>query len=102
MNKELANLNSWNESEIINRTEILVKEALIYSPHMRSRYPNNNSIFSPLKIPMAITRWLSKLKYGYRCIEGAAVQAYRNSGIGIAPGLNIKNVVTDARQYQVK
>ena len=32
-----------------------------------------------------------------RCIEGAAVQAYRDHSISIAPGTKIEYVVTDAR-----
>jgi len=51
---------------------------------------------------MVINRRISRLKYSHRCIEGAAVQAYRDHGIGIAPGMKIQYVVTDARQYRVE
>jgi DNA polymerase I len=51
---------------------------------------------------MAISRRISRLVYTHRCLEGAAVQAYRNSGVGISPGMKIQYVVTDARRYQVK
>jgi DNA polymerase I len=51
---------------------------------------------------MAISRRISRLTYSHRCLEGAAVQAYRNSGVGIAPGMKIQYVVTDARRYQVR
>jgi DNA polymerase I len=51
---------------------------------------------------MAINRRISRLTYAHRCIEGAAVQAYRDLGIGIAPGMKIQYVVTDARRYQVE
>jgi DNA polymerase, archaea type len=51
---------------------------------------------------MAISRRISRLTYTHRCLEGAAVQAYRNSGVGIAPGMKIQYVVTDARRYQVR
>ena len=46
---------------------------------------------------MVINRRISRLTYAHRCIEGAAVQAYRDHGIGIAPGMKIQYVVTDAR-----
>jgi DNA polymerase I len=51
---------------------------------------------------MAITRRISRLTYAHRCLEGTAVEAYRDSGIEIAPGMKIRYVVTDARRYQVK
>jgi DNA polymerase I len=51
---------------------------------------------------MAISRRISRLTYAHRCLEGAAVRAYRDSGIGIAPGMKIQYVVTDARRYQVR
>jgi len=51
---------------------------------------------------MAITRRISRLTYAHHCLEGAAVRAYRDSGIEIAPGMKIQYVVTDARRYQVK
>ncbi len=51
---------------------------------------------------MVISRRISRLTYAHRCIEGAAVQAYRDHGIGIAPGMKIQYVVTDARRYRVE
>ncbi|MDD1703068.1 MAG: type B DNA-directed DNA polymerase, partial [Methanoregula sp.] len=51
---------------------------------------------------MAINRRISRLTYSHRCIEGAAVQAYQDHGIGIAPGMKILYVVTDARRYCVE
>ena len=50
---------------------------------------------------MAIDRRISRLMYRHRCIEGAAVQAYRDHSIRIAPGTKIQYVVTDARRYRV-
>ena len=37
----------------------------------------------------------------HRCIEGAAVQAYQQHGVAIAPGMKIQYVVTDARRYRL-
>jgi DNA polymerase I len=50
---------------------------------------------------LAINRRISRLTYAHRCIEGAAVNAYRTNGTGIAPGMKISYVVRDARKYQV-
>ena len=50
---------------------------------------------------MVINRRISRITYAHRCIEDAAVQAYRKHGIEVAPGMKIKYVVTDARRYQV-
>jgi len=52
-------------------------------------------------VAMAISRRISRLTYAHRCIEGAAVNAYRKAGIAIAPGMKISYVVRDARKYQV-
>ncbi len=51
---------------------------------------------------MEINRRISRIAYAHRCIEGAAVQAYRDHGIGIAPGMKIRYVVADARRYRVE
>jgi DNA polymerase, archaea type len=51
---------------------------------------------------MVINRRISRLTYAHRCIEGAAVHAYRKHGAAIAPGMKIRYVVTDARRYQVE
>jgi DNA polymerase, archaea type len=50
---------------------------------------------------LAISRRISRTMYAHRCIEGAAVQAYRDAGIEIAPGMKISYVVRDARTYRV-
>jgi DNA polymerase I len=51
---------------------------------------------------MVINRRISRLTYAHRCIEGAAIHAYRKHGAGIAPGMKIRYVITDARRYQVE
>jgi DNA polymerase I len=61
---------------------------------------NNLNAANPRQ--MVINRRISRLTYAHRCIEGAAVQAYRDHGIGIAPGMKIQFVVTDARLYRVE
>ena len=50
---------------------------------------------------MAISRRISRLTYAHRCIEGAAVNAYRECGVPVASGMKIRYVVLDARTYQV-
>jgi DNA polymerase I len=50
---------------------------------------------------LAISRRISRTTYTHRCIEGAAVQAYRDAGVEIAPGMKISYVVRDARTYRV-
>jgi DNA polymerase I len=50
---------------------------------------------------LAISRRISRTTYTHRCIEGAAVRAYHDAGIGIAPGMKIRYVVRDARRYRV-
>jgi len=50
---------------------------------------------------MAISRRISRLTYAHRCIEGAAVNAYREYGVPVAPGMKIQYVVQDARTYRV-
>jgi DNA polymerase I len=50
---------------------------------------------------LAIGRRISRTTYAHRCIEGAAVQAYRAAGIDIAPGMKIRYVVRDAGRYCV-
>jgi DNA polymerase I len=50
---------------------------------------------------LGISRRISRTTYARRCIEGAAVQAYRNAGMEIAPGMKICYVVRDARTYRV-
>ncbi|MEN6397213.1 MAG: type B DNA-directed DNA polymerase [Methanoregula sp.] len=51
---------------------------------------------------VVIHRRISRTTYAHRCIEGAAVKAYREQGIDIAPGMQIRYVVTDARRYKVE
>ena len=50
---------------------------------------------------LAVNRRISRLTYAHRCIEGAAVNAYRTNGVSIVPGMKISYVVRDARKYQV-
>jgi DNA polymerase I len=50
---------------------------------------------------LAISRRISRTTYAHRCIEGAAVQAYRDAGLEIAPGMKMRYVVRDARTYRV-
>ena len=50
---------------------------------------------------MIISRRISRLTYAHRCIEGAAVNAYRHEGVPVAPGMKIRYVVQDARTYTV-
>jgi len=48
-----------------------------------------------------VSRRISRLTYAHRCLEASAVQAYRNRGIGVAPGMKIAYVVRDAKKYLV-
>lgn len=50
---------------------------------------------------LVIHKRISRLTYAHRCLEGAAVQAYRDRGIDLAPGMKIGYVVRDARRYVV-
>jgi DNA polymerase I len=50
---------------------------------------------------LVIHRRISRLTYAHRCLEGSAVQAYRDRGIAIAPGMKIGYIVRDARRYLV-
>jgi len=50
---------------------------------------------------LAISRRISRTTYAHRCIEGAAVRAYRDAGVAIAPGMKISYVVRDARTCRV-
>lgn len=50
---------------------------------------------------LAISRRISRTTYAHRCIEVAAVQAYRDAEVEIAPGMKISYVVRDARTYRV-
>ena len=50
---------------------------------------------------LAVSRRISRTTYAHRCIEGAAVQAYRDAGVAVAPGMKISYVVRDARTYRV-
>ena len=56
---------------------------------------------APVRV-MAISRRISRLNYAHRCIEGAAIRAYRQQGATVAPGMKIQYVVTDARRYQAE
>lgn len=50
---------------------------------------------------LALSRRISRTTYTHRCLEGAAVQAYRDAGMEIAPGMMIRYIVRNARRYQV-
>ena len=50
---------------------------------------------------LVIHRRISRLTYAHRCLEGSAVQAYRDRGITIAPGMKIGYIVRDAKRYSV-
>lgn len=50
---------------------------------------------------LAIHRRISRLKYTHRCLEGAAIELYQRSGIGVAPGMEICYIVRDAKRYVV-
>jgi DNA polymerase I len=50
---------------------------------------------------LLISRRISRLTYAHRCIEGAAVEAYRRCGVSVEPGMKIRYVVRDARRYMV-
>lgn len=58
----------------------------------------------PAALPqeMAIGRQISRVQYSRRCVEGAAVEAYRRHGIDVAPGMKIRYVVTDARRHRAE
>jgi DNA polymerase I len=49
---------------------------------------------------LVICRRISRTTYTHRCIEGAAVQAYRDAGIDVAPGMQVRYVVRDASRYR--
>jgi DNA polymerase elongation subunit (family B) len=49
---------------------------------------------------MTISRQISRTVYRHRCLEGAAVQAYRERGTEVAAGMRIRYVVEDARRYR--
>jgi len=51
---------------------------------------------------MTVSRRISRLTYAHRCLEAAAVRAYRQQGASVAPGMKIRYVVTDARRYQAE
>lgn len=50
---------------------------------------------------LAVSRRISRTRYAHRCLEGAAVNAYRDAGVEVAPGMKIRYIVRDARRYQV-
>lgn len=57
----------------------------------------------PLADPytLTISRRISRTRYAHRCLEGAAVNAYREAGVEVAPGMKICYIVRDAHRYQV-
>ena len=50
---------------------------------------------------MVVRRQISRLNYSRSSPEGSAVQACRDAGIEIEPGMEIGYVVTDARKWRV-
>jgi DNA polymerase I len=50
---------------------------------------------------MVVSRRISRLTYAHRCIEEAAVNAYRQGGVPVAPGMKIRYVVRNSRRYLV-
>jgi DNA polymerase I len=51
---------------------------------------------------LVINRRISRLTYAYRCIEGAAVAAYKRHGVEVVPGMKIRYVVADARECHIE
>lgn len=60
-----------------------------------------NGLSSAEAKDLVIHRRISRLTYAHHCLEGSAVQAYRDRGIEIAPGMKIGYIVRDARRYAV-
>jgi DNA polymerase I len=52
-------------------------------------------------LELAIHRRVSRLEYSRKCAEASAVQAYRRSGITLAPGMEISYVVKDRGRWEV-
>ncbi len=50
---------------------------------------------------MVIHRRISRLTYAHRCLEGAAVEAHMQGGLGVSPGMKIGYVVRDAGSHTV-
>jgi DNA polymerase, archaea type len=50
---------------------------------------------------LALSKRISRTIYARRCLEGAAVKAYREAGVEIAPGMMIRYIVRDAHRFQV-
>ncbi|PKG31350.1 MAG: hypothetical protein CW742_13870 [Methanoregula sp.] len=50
---------------------------------------------------LALSRRISRTRYAHRCLEGAAVQAYRDAGVEIAPGMQVRYIVRNASRYEV-
>jgi DNA polymerase I len=48
-----------------------------------------------------ISRRISRLTYAHQCLEASAIQAFRNRGVAVAPGMKISYVVRDAKRYFV-
>jgi DNA polymerase I len=77
--------------------EILARDPEVRG--IRDRYLAGLAAADPADL--AIRRRVSRLRYAHRCLEGAAVEAYRRQGISIAPGMEIGYVVRDARRWAV-
>lgn len=50
---------------------------------------------------LAISRRISTLRYRHACPEASAVEACREEGIALSPGMEVSYVVTDARSWAV-
>jgi DNA polymerase I len=48
-----------------------------------------------------IARRISRVTYTHRCLEASAIEAYRDAGIDVAPGMKISYIVRDAKRYMV-
>jgi len=80
-----------------------VTELVSAGDQVREMYRNAvNGLPSAPVQEMVISRRISRLNYAHRCIEGAAVKAYRDHGADLSPGMKIQYVVADARRYIVE
>lgn len=93
MQKEMLSLMASAESATdLREREDLVKELYTRFAQGLRRAPAKE---------MVISRRISRLSYAHKCFESSAVQAYKNRGIEIAPGMKIGYVVKDARRFVV-
>lgn len=50
---------------------------------------------------MTVSRQISTLRYRHACPEASAVEACREEGIALSPGMEVSYVVTDSRSWAV-